>query len=426
MKCEKCGAEFEGNFCNNCGAKSSEIIEQTPEKQEINPEKSAEYYEALKKIESEKDAKKKKKRKNKRIGCLSIFLIFALLIAGYIIKNDITKQKQITDALKAKAGYTLAYENYTKNDNEDTIAKKSYKFAKLSFKNDVSVFGVKLCNKALEINKEKYEPKIKKLLEKYINEYKDAEKYENVIDCIELYKSLGGKIENKDLIQWTESCGKEQKYEQYSLLMSYLIDNEIEFDKSLYDYYISIAETFVKNGNYESALEAYEKYNGDKNYEEKLIECKYKLGVQEFKNGDLSEARENIADILYDYDNYYNYKSAREIYIWIVIQQGERDGSIEFAEAKLKNRLKDPSSYIRSDVSLNTNHFVKTENSKVKIEIINTVKIYYSATNSFNARISDVFSDVQPTEIDTFGLSEKETEKILDMSKDELIDYLKL
>lgn len=132
MICPKCGKDLgDSNFCQECGVKYDEekVIEKPAENNEpvnavpADENGSANYYEALKRIEEEKKQEQKKKSRKKAIGCGSAILILILILAVLgIINRSKSNNKSSEESSSPSIEINISPNDATTETTESTTA----------------------------------------------------------------------------------------------------------------------------------------------------------------------------------------------------------------------------------------------------------------------------------------------------------------
>lgn len=92
MKCSKCGNEFEGKFCSNCGAQSYYTYDTAKQNEPINQQpKYADPTVKVGKVKTEKLPRTP--QQNIKIGCVTIFAIPIILIVVAMIFSILSPAK---------------------------------------------------------------------------------------------------------------------------------------------------------------------------------------------------------------------------------------------------------------------------------------------------------------------------------------------
>lgn len=189
------------------------------------------------------------------------------------------------------------------------------------------------------------------------------------------------------------------------------------------------AEECYKNNDYYGAYTYYE-YSGknDKTISDRIKECKYNSIIESLENLYLYDD-ENLEDEdIKIVKSLGDYKYAKEIYLWAYLHkkaESVQDDAYEIAVNRLKDRLKDPSSYEEDDVDYAVTTLQKSESDGYG-EFHITLTIDYYANNSFGAKTSGYFFDtVKIDYIDLLGFSYKKADKIFMCSATEIADDAK-
>ncbi len=439
MICAKCGKDVgESKFCPECGTKieieeKSENIEkadlngasvqsadESPDSSEQEaisasaPDiQSANYYEALKKIEDEKEAKKKKKKKKKAIGCASAFLAIVLLCFGLFLTNWIKSDSEIKSAIASDEDYQdLIFKKY-ENQNIDS---KYYKWAKYALKKDNNDAFVFFLNKCSESEDEEIKDRAFSFLEKNVKKFIRNANYSEVISCIPLYEKFGKEFDDNRITEFIEKCVKNKDKDNFTALIKYIEENEIDCKKDFGESVYSFANEYYENGNYENAFTLYSLYEGKEEISDKLKKCKYELGINAFNDGSYSEALDYLKDF---YGDNKEYKKGNMIYIWILVQNAKKDTILPTARYQLKSRLRDPASYWETSASEHSSVNVTDDNPpEIKVEI--SAIISYRAKNGFGGYVLDTYHDEGGSTIEAKGLTYDEADKLVKMSTDDL------
>ncbi|WP_444659397.1 OB-fold protein [Caproiciproducens sp. R2] len=148
MKCSKCGKEFEGNFCPNCGEPANSVENPSTEHENWNNWKpipsQPQRFPAYKNPSIWNNSRRKKFSPSQVIGVVfgSIFLLFALIVVIAIMTpsgNDnavaagtnSVEQKENSESLKEEA-ITVDYKALYKDYEDNAInADKKYRDKKL-------------------------------------------------------------------------------------------------------------------------------------------------------------------------------------------------------------------------------------------------------------------------------------------------------
>ena len=444
MICPNCGKDAgESNFCPTCGEKMlfnyyrddlQDTKKETIESDNVNliDKKSLAdedaYYAALKRIDHEKEKEKKKKRKKRFVRFVCFVLIFVLGISLInLISNTVSTAKRrenVNLAMKNGDGYIDAYNDYLDKKNSKTqLAEDSFYWGKKAMKKGWVGFAVPLFEKCITINSEEYSDKIGKTINKYMHKWPNEGNYALMLECSELYEKTGYEFDYSQIPTWIEISGKNGVRNVYLYLLNYAEDHEIKIDDSSYQYCESFGEYYYVENNYDMALDCYNKYKGSKDYTAAKMECYYQIGVREFKEGSESKARDNLEKLYYD-EKYYNYKDTNKLMAWLESRIDNSDYYKNITENGLKKVLKDPSSYRRISDDVDTYYLVLNESGKTYVKTYYNVSLQYSATNSFGGRVSDEYEKKYEESFLIYGLNEKEAEKIVDLSKEELIKLL--
>lgn len=115
-----------------------------------------------------------------------------------------------------------------------------------------------------------------------------------------------------------------------------------------------------------------------------------------------------------------NTKGANELIVWSKFQS-ICEQNHNAAEDSLIRCLKDPGSFISYGSTLN--YSITKSGNENEVIVEGSVKIDYSATNSFGGRLTDTYLFECPKRtLDTLGLSKEEVEEIVALSKNQILD----
>lgn len=415
----------------NLEEKNAEIHENIPVADVNNIDTQSEaYFEAVKKLEAEKKDKKKK------IFISVLLAIAIILVSGFVISlisEQIAFNKQV-DTVSAEIestghGYTETYKKAVDAmDKDQNISdkKKAKEFFILGKKADEfkkSFCSEDLFNRCIEKN-ESYKEKVQEYV---YNAMSSAEKNEEVLTYAEYYVSLG-----KTLDETTK--------EKISLYLYELIDNgsfgkysaniklceelgvklnEEELNEKIYN--AAMKEYNAKE--YEDAYAWFGIYTGNKEFADVLKDIKYNISITYVENDNDVKAYELLEELG-------DYKYSKELGLWAKVKESKYDyesarKAVENVRKALKYRLKNPYSYIESSSTYDIDMRI-FDYSGLEVDFDYDIKIYYSATNSFGARISDTYSEsVSGPTFSANWMEREELEELLDMTRSEVVEKAK-
>ncbi len=212
-----------------------------------------------------------------------------------------------------------------------------------------------------------------------------------------------------------------EKASGYAALVKLGKDKGLTFDEKTNEVILGLAKQAEANKDYEAAMNLYSAYSGKEDITEGLKIAQYNVAISYIEDGYYRLAAEKFNELG-------NYKYSKHLYLWSEVEAAKGVDNTNTARNELKSKLKDPSSYQENSATHTAVGSVREDRSgKQIVVIVYSVRINYSATNSFGGRLTDNYLWTQEKlgDLDAEGIDEGELKQFLRMYKSEVLETVK-
>lgn len=212
-----------------------------------------------------------------------------------------------------------------------------------------------------------------------------------------------------------------EKASGYAALVKLGKDKGLTFDEKTNEVILGFAKQAEANKDYEAAMNLYSAYSGKEDITEGLKIAQYNVAISYIEDGYYRLAAEKFNELG-------NYKYSKHLYLWSEVEAAKGVDNTNTARNELKSKLKDPSSYQENSATHTAVGSVREDRSgKQIVVIVYSVRINYSATNSFGGRLTDNYLWTQEKlgDLDAEGIDEGELKQFLRMYKSEVLETVK-
>ncbi|MBE6770644.1 MAG: hypothetical protein E7547_00700 [Ruminococcaceae bacterium] len=212
-----------------------------------------------------------------------------------------------------------------------------------------------------------------------------------------------------------------EKASGYASLASLGKDKGLTFDEKTNEAIFGFAKQAEANKDYETVMNLYSVYSGTEDVTEGLKNAQYNVAINYIEDELYHLAAEKFKELG-------NYKYSKHLYLWSSVEAAKGVDNTNTARNELKAKLKDPASYQENSATHTAVGSVREDRlGKQIVVIVYSVRINYSATNSFGGRITDdyLWTQEKQGDLDADGIDEGELKQFLRMHKNKVLETVK-